>query len=191
MNPPSGPDFMFWSKLDAWSYRDAALLLCGFDPDHSRGSGIRLDRGEVPQMFVQASKVYRILRNAASLGLNSAHPFAIVEHALKKGLPVPAPLLQAVRERYLHERKREGRVADDSLSDADEDQALPHTRQFLLRLIYVMAMRGYGFKLDKPYNDALEIVGDAERMGLVMDRGAVARYLREARELSESATFSD
>lgn len=191
MNSPSGPDFMFWSKLDAWSYRDAALLLCGFDPDHSRGSGIRLDRGEVPQMFVEASKVYRIFKNAVGLGVNAAHPFAIVEHALKKGLPVPAPLLQAVRERYLRERKREGLEVDDSLGDADEDESLPHTRQFLLRLIYVLAMRGYGFNLEKPYNDALEIVGDAERMGLVLDRGAVARYLREARELSQLATFSD
>lgn len=191
MNPPSGPDFMFWSKLDAWSYRDAALLLCGFDPDHSRGSGIRLDRGEVPQMFVEASKVYRILKNAAGLGLNSAHPFAIVEHAFRKGLPVPASLMQAVRERYLSERKREGREVEESLGDADDDEPIPHTRQFLLRLIYVLAMCGYGFKLDKPYNDAQEIVGDAERMGLVLDRGAVARYLREARELSESATFSE
>lgn len=191
MNTPSEPDFMFWSKLDAWNYRDAALLLCGFDPDHSRGSGIRLDRNEVPQMFVEASKVYRILKNATGLGLNAAHPFAIIGHALKKDLPMPTSLLQAVRERHLRERKHEGREVEDSLSNADEGEPLPHTRQFLLRLIYVLAMRGYGFKLDKPYNDAREIVGDAERMGLVLDRSAVARYLREARELSELATFSD
>lgn len=191
MNPPSEPDFTFWSKLDAWSYRDAALLLCGFDPDHSRGSGIRLDRSVVPQTFVNASKVYRILKKAAGLGLNSAHPLAIVEHALKKNLPMPAPLLQAVRERYLRERQCERHEIDGSLSEADEVESHPHTRQFLLQLIYVMAMRGYGFKLEKPYNDAREIVGDAERMGLVLDLSAVARYLREARKLSELATFSD
>lgn len=46
-------DFVFWSKLDAWSYRDAALLLCGFDPDRLKGAGIRLDGRELPEEFAE------------------------------------------------------------------------------------------------------------------------------------------
>lgn len=37
MNDPNQVDYEFWSKLDGWSFRDAALLLCGFDPDQTKG----------------------------------------------------------------------------------------------------------------------------------------------------------
>jgi hypothetical protein len=185
MTTQTGLDYDFWSKLDTWSYRDAALLLCGFDPDQVKGSGIRLDGREMPSEFLEASKVYRILKSGAGLGLNSAHPFAVVEHALKKDLPMPEALLQAIRERYRQERKLEGSELDNS-QNGDDDEPHPRTKEFLLRLIYVMATRGYGLNLEKPYSDAKEIAGDAERMGLVLDRGAVARCLTEARQLGES-----
>jgi len=188
-------DYQFWSKLDGWTYRDAALLLCGFDPDQAKGLGIRLDGRNHPAKFAEASKVYRILKSAPDLGHNHAHPFAIIEFALKKDLPMPKPLFQTIRERYCLELNFDVRDVNDNLGKEDEaepePEPHPRTRKFLLRLIYVMASRGYGFKLDKPYNDAKEIAEDAERMGLVLDRGAVARYLREAHRLAESGTIAD
>jgi len=60
-------DFVFWSRLDAWSYRDAALLLCGFDPDQLKGAGIRLDGRDLSAEFTEASKVYRILIDSARI----------------------------------------------------------------------------------------------------------------------------
>ena len=186
MEPATGPDHVFWSKLDAWSYRDAALLLCGFDPDQVRGSGIRLDGRELPAEFVEASKVYRILKSTADKGQPTAHPFSVIEHALGKGLPLPGSLLAAVRERFSLERKRAGKEVDDSLDEPDDAEPNPRSKQFLLRLIYVLATHGYGLKLEMPYNDARDIANDAERSGLVLDRGTIARYLREAREQAES-----
>jgi hypothetical protein len=104
-------------------------------------------------------------------------------------------LFQTIRERYCLELNFDVRDVNDNLGKEDEaepePEPHPRTRKFLLRLIYVMASRGYGFKLDKPYNDAKEIAEDAERMGLVLDRGAVARYLREAHRLAESGTIAD
>jgi len=47
---------------------DAALLLCGFDPDRLKGAGIRLDGRELPEEFTEASKVYRILKSGANGG---------------------------------------------------------------------------------------------------------------------------
>lgn len=194
-------DYQFWSKLDGWSYRDAALLLCGFDPDQAKGLGIRLDSRNHPVKFAEASKVYRILKSAPDLGNNHAHPFSIVEYALKKNLPMPKALFDTIRERYCLECKFDGRDINENLGEkneagaactpAPETEPHPRTKNFLLRLIYVMASRGYGFKLDKPYNDAKEIAEDAERLGLVLDRGAVARYLREANRLAESGAISD
>ena len=179
-------DYQFWSKLDGWSFRDAALLLCGFDPDAVRGSGIRLDSREHPEYLAEASKVYRVLKSTTALGPNVAHPFTVIEHALKKDLPMPTPLLGAVRERFRQEREREGRQIDEVLGEAEQDEPHPRSRVFLLRLIYVMAKRGYGLKLEQPYNDANEIAADAERLGLLLDRDAVARYLKDARQQAES-----
>ena len=108
---------------------------------------------------------------------------------------MPKALFETIRERYCLECKFDGRDVNDNLGKQDEagpePELHPRTKKFLLRLIYVMASRGYGFKLDKPYNDAKEIADDAERMGLVLDRGAVARYLREAHRLAESGTIAD
>ena len=192
-------DYQFWSKLDNWSYRDAALLLCGFDPDQAKGLGIRLDGRNHPVKYAEASKIYRILKSAPDLGHNQAHPFAIIEFALKKNLPMPKALFETIRERYCLECTFDGRDTNDNLCKQDEDaleakpeiEPHPRTRNFLLRLIYVMASRGYGFKFDKPYNEAKEIAEDAERLGLVLDQGAVARYLREAGRLAESRAIAD
>ena len=190
-------DYQFWSKLDSWSYRNAALLLCGFDPDQAKGSGIRLDGRNHPAKYAEASKVYRILKSASELGHNFAHPFGIIEFALKKNLPMPKVLFETIRERYCLECKFDKKDIGDNLGKGEEVEAdsepepHPRTKKFLLRLIYVMASRGYGFKLDKPYNHAKEIADDAERMGLVLDCGAVARYLREAHRLAESGTIAD
>lgn len=179
-------DHAFWSKLDGWSFRDAALLLCGFDPDQTKGLGIRLDGRNHPVEFAEASKVYRILKSAPDLGHNQAHPFAIIELALKRNLMMPKSLFDAVRERYRLEREIEGREVDAGLAAHDKVDLHPRTRKFLLRLIYVMSSRGYGFKLDKPDNEAKEIADDAQRIGLHLDPGAVARSLTEARDLAES-----
>lgn len=191
MEPSTGPDHVFWSKLDAWSYRDAALLLCGFDPDQVRGSGIRLDGREVPAEFSEASKVYRILKSTADKGQPTLHPFTVIEHALGRNLPLPGPLLAAVRERFSHERKRAGKEVDDPLKEPDDAEPNPRSKQFLLRLIYVLATHGYGVKLEMPYNDARDIAADAERAGLALDPGTIARYLREAREQAESLRLTD
>jgi len=185
MQDPIQLDYTFWSKLDTWSFRGAALLLCGFDPDEVRGSGVRLDGRDHPQHLAEASKVYRILKSASDLGANAAHPFSVVEYALKKDLPMPIPLLEAVRDRFREEREHAGLELDASLGEAEPH---PRTRQFLLRMIYVMARRGYGMELEQPYNDAREIAADAERLGLGLDRGAIARYLREAHQHFESVT---
>ena len=178
-------DFVFWSRLDAWSYRDAALLLCGFDPDRLKGAGIRLDGRELPEEFTEASKVYRILKSGTN-GQQTIHPFNAIEYALGKGLPLPTALLEAVRERFRLERKRAGREAGGGLDVTEEVDINPRSKQFLLRLIYVLATQGYGLKLEAPYVDASDIVADAERLGLVLDRGTIARYLNEARQQAES-----
>lgn len=184
-------DFVFWSRLDAWSYRDAALLLCGFDPDQLKGTGIRLDGRALPAEFTEASKVYRILKSGANGGQQTIHPFSVIEHALGKGIPLPSALLEAVRERFRLERKRAGREAGGGLDMSEEVEINPRSKQFLLRLIYVLATQGYGLKLEAPYVEASEIVADAERLGLVLDRGTIARYLKEARQQAEPLNSAD
>jgi len=179
-------DFVFWSRLDSWSYRDAALLLCGFDPDRLKGAGIRLDGRELPEEFAEASKVYRILRSGTNGSQQTIHPFSVMEQALGKGLPLPSALLDAVRELFRLERKWAGREVGAGLDMIAEVDLNPRSKRFLLRLIYVLATQGYGLKLEAPYVDASDIVADAERLGLVLDRGTIARYLDEARQQAES-----
>jgi hypothetical protein len=139
----------------------------------------------LPPEFIEAAKVYRILKSAADAGLHGVHPFTVIEHALGKELPLPVPLLEAVRERFRLERKRAELAIEDTLSEADEAAPHPRSKQFLLRLIYVLATQGYGLKLDMPYNDARDIAEDAERLGLALDQGTIANYLREARQQAE------
>ena len=184
-------DFVLWSRLDAWSYRDAALLLCGFDPDRLKGAGIRLDGRDLSEEFREASKVYRILKSGANAGQQSIHPFNVIEHALGKGLSLPTGLMEAVRERFRLERKRSISEQSGGLEMTEEVVLNPRSKQFLLRLVYVLATQGYGLKLEAPYFDASEIVADAERLGLVLDRGSIARYLTEARQQAESLSSKD
>ena len=100
-------------------------------------------------------------------------------------------MLEAVRERFRLERKRAGREGSVGLDMTDEVELNPRSKQFLLRLIYVLATQGYGLKLDATYVDASEIVADAERLGLVLDRGTIARYLKEARQQAESISGTE
>ena len=126
------------------------------------------------------------LKSAVNGGQQTIHPFTVIEHALGKDLPLPSPLLEAVRERFRQERRRTGQEIGDPLGGVEGGEPSPRSKQFFLRLIYVLATQGYGFKLEMPYNDASEIVSDAERLGLVLDRGTIARYLKEARKQAES-----
>ena len=74
---------------------------------------------------------------------------------------------------------------------AEEPEPSLRSKQFLLRLIYVLATQGYGLKLEAPYIDASDIIADAERLGLVLDRGTIARYLKEARQQTESISGTE
>jgi hypothetical protein len=51
---PKEPDYAFWAKLDSWPLKDAALLLCGSDPDQFRGTNLRFNSKDVPQELTEA-----------------------------------------------------------------------------------------------------------------------------------------
>ncbi len=63
----------------------------------------------------------------------------------------------------------------------------PIERQNMLKVIYVMAIKGYGYKPDDKRSSAIaEIVSDLSLEGLQVSDDTIRRYLKEAREhLSE------
>ncbi|EKD92202.1 MAG: hypothetical protein ACD_29C00119G0001 [uncultured bacterium] len=52
------PDYDFFLKLDKWTKKDAALILCGCDPAKHRN--LRFSQDGLPDDLIASQKLYRI-----------------------------------------------------------------------------------------------------------------------------------
>lgn len=52
------PNYDFLLKLEKWTKKDAALILCGFEPSHYKK--IRFGQDNLPETLTPAAQLYRI-----------------------------------------------------------------------------------------------------------------------------------
>lgn len=134
------PDYNYLMKLDNWSKKDAALIICGLEPDryrHIRFSYKDLDFEKYPEL-VPAYKLHKIFLsiNFYRHGDYQGNPIAYVVECKKREWPVPEELLNLARERYAKEK-------DLSSSNIETEQCKESgqkEKDYLLKTLGVLAM---------------------------------------------------
>lgn len=110
MNTITKPDYVFWCKCDEWTFKDAALLLHGFEPLNWKRA--KFNVGKVPDEpeLHEAYKTFLLLKYATWKGMglitnNSTHPYAIQEIARYKDLPFPQEITKHLEARRIREEE--------------------------------------------------------------------------------------
>lgn len=138
------PDHEYWSKMDAWSINQAAFLLHNIDPLHEPIRPIRLSEREVPTPLEPAQKTYAILRKIPwqqrypnyYIQRSGAHPAAVVFEAIKKDLPLPKALYEAVAKTSEYKYLEKGSNANlpekaEAYKSVKQDLSTRERRNFL------------------------------------------------------------
>lgn len=180
-------DYRYWTSLDRWQAKEAALLLDGKDPDQHKA--VKLTGSDIPAGYENAAKIAKLLSRIDWKGRYgfeafevSNSPVFIVKTLSDAGWPVPERLLESISPLL---RKLENRFLEE-----EADRALPTStaatkeRQTMLKLILGLACAGYGIDPSSTRNPkAKEMREDLERVGLPLDDGTIKKYLDEARLL--------
>ncbi len=185
---PHQPDYKFWSKLDSWSFKDAALLLHGLDPLEFRQ--LRFNTREIPVSpeLKEPYKTFLILKDANSQQQRPYHdgsvsPYFIMTIAIHKELSVPEELFEFLSVR--HQREQENKqAADDAPQTSQQKQTsvsgdkelTTRERRSLLKSIGIMALlltedlkRASQFKLNdrtNAYKIAQAVLDKAHFLGI-------------------------
>lgn len=103
------PDYTFWSKLEFWKLKDAALLLHDIEPHLYKT--LKFPTKDVPADLTEVYKTYLILKDTQlkdypGVGYsNEANPYTIILVAIRKELPLPQELHDLVNTRYQREQE--------------------------------------------------------------------------------------
>lgn len=138
------PDYDHWAKMDAWSINQAAFLLHDIDPLLDPIRSIRLGERVVPSQLESAQKTYAILRKIPwqqrypnyYIQKSGTHPAAIVFEAIKKDLPLPKALYEAIAKlseyrRLEKENSTNGPKEIDEIKNIKQDLSTRERRNFL------------------------------------------------------------
>lgn len=148
-------DYVYWSKWDEWSFKDAALLLHGFEPLNYTQVRFNVSNPPAETELKDAHKTFLILRRAnwQELGLitrDSAHPYDIQEIARQKDLTIPEQLntcLDARRKQekeYMQRSSPSINTTTEATSNIhetnNETSAHVRERRNLLKIIGILAL---------------------------------------------------
>ena|SRR3990167_8879320 len=124
------PDYNFYLKLDKWTKKDAALILCGHNPSNYKN--VRFSQNDLPQELVAAQQLYRIFCsvNFREKYGRENYPLDYFLECHKKGITLSEPLLASARQlfRCLEKFEKVARENPDDSADSRE-------RNYLLKII--------------------------------------------------------
>src|ERR1700722_11806438 len=97
MSKLAEPDYLYWSKWDEWTFKEAALLLHGFEPLDFRDIKFNANKKFNTPELEKAYKTFLFLKKVKWTGLgtvnnNSVHPFDVQKMSHHKDLPIPEKL---------------------------------------------------------------------------------------------------
>ncbi len=148
------PDYVFWSKWDEWTFKDAALLLHGFEPLNWKEAKFNISKSPDEPELQEAHKTFLLLKHANWTGIglitsSSTHPYAIQEMARYKDLPFPPEITKYLearrkreqenphRSRFLNSIPQEMEVAPEKNKEAS---AHSRERRNLLKTIAIIVL---------------------------------------------------
>ena len=141
------PDYDYLLKLETWSRREAALIVCGFDPQDFRG--VPFSENKLPETLREAYKVYRIFRTvdfSEKYGKPRPYPLDFLVECREKDIAVPDALNAAIERRLEHMQMRREcreRAAQErqETREAKEPKANAGVRErkYLLKMIGALA----------------------------------------------------
>ncbi len=141
----SKPDYNWWSKVDNWSLKEAALLLHGHDPCEHR----LLQLGEIYILseMEEVQKTYFLLKATPWKerypyhGSKGLCPMAVMTEAIEKALPFPQPLYELVSARFARQNQSltKNAASHPSASSPEAEQQLSvRERQTFLKSIGIL-----------------------------------------------------
>lgn len=131
-------DYKHLMMLDSWSCKEAALIICGFDPDshrHIRFSPKLINQNSNPEL-VPALKLYKVfesVNNNRSYDKKLNHPISFLVECKKKDWPVSDELITLARERH----QRENPMENDN---TEERQAISQAKNSILKTLGAVVM---------------------------------------------------
>jgi hypothetical protein len=186
-------DYEYWLLLDEWEEDDAVLLLHGIDPRSNEGEELknlmpylRYSTSITDEGILQVRNVYELMRNSIRAGklgrpvfgrfsrFKDAHiePLEFLRWAKAKARPLPPEI-----DAFLASK------SNKPLTDSNDNKPLATSeRTSLLKILYVIAVKGYGNDLLHPHQLAREIQSDAEQLDISVNDDTIAKYLKEAIE---------
>lgn len=132
-------DYRYLMMLDFWSCKDAALIICGFDPEqyrHVRFYSKYINANSNPEL-IEAYKLYKLFESANQSRAYSnrlGHPISYITVCLKKDWSIPDELFQLADQRYRREHSIE--TADSS----EEKQVVSRAKDSILKAFAAMVM---------------------------------------------------
>ena len=123
------PDYDFFLKLDKWTKKDAALILCGFDPFHYKK--LRFGQDNLPEELIPAAQLYRIFCsvNFYAKYHRDHYPLDYLLECRQKGIALPEPLWASARALFSYLKKF------DEVSAESNDSTESRERNYLLKII--------------------------------------------------------
>jgi hypothetical protein len=109
-NTTPKPDYEYWSKMDIWKFKEAAMLFQEIEPIHYSKIKFNVSALHLPPELHKAYRTYLIFQTMQWKHLFAyhqphldAHPFDIFLHARKKELKIPDELSEFMIERIQRE----------------------------------------------------------------------------------------
>lgn len=124
------PDHDFFLKLDKWTKKDAALILCGHNPSNYKN--LRLTQDGLPQELIPSAQLYRIFCsvNFFTKYGRDHYPLDYILECHKKGIALSEALLASARQLFRYLKKFEAVT-----EECPEDSADSRERNYLLKII--------------------------------------------------------
>lgn len=112
------PNYRWWSNMEAWTFKQATLLLHGLDPNQHRS--LKPYAYHLPAEYLPLQKTYLMLSQFPWKQLyphyyfedKGIHPVAIVFLAVQKKLPLPKRLKKIIIQRLNEENQHRENESD-------------------------------------------------------------------------------
>jgi len=182
-------NFEYWARMPTLSLHEVSLLSLGADPNCMKDDKFvdlkkTLDRGNAlwsaHRLFLEQREIFRRCYHYTGFGY-AAEPIGSIKHWIDDlEIQVHPQFYEGLEARtkpkILEEQEDNAREPRQS-SKGTRDQEV----ETLLKMIAVMAVKGYAFDPDSMRNQATaDIQSDLDLLGIPLDQKTILKWMREA-----------
>ena len=175
--PVAIADFSFWTRAEYWTPDEAVALSLNRSPRVVNEKSLAIYRGKTDfanEYFSRLELVARAI--TVNVLSNPIPPIDFVGWAKKRKTDLPDELTEVL-----------GIDGSTNRLTTEGGHVLSAERGSLLKLVYGMAIKSYGYDPEKTKNPATgtnrgSIAADLEQLGLSIDDETIRKYLKEAEQ---------